>query len=529
MIILRGKHCGFCFGVQRAVEVAEKLKGDGNFLLGEIIHNELVNSKLKDAGLKIIDKEGLSKLKKGDNLVIRTHGEPESTFNFLADNSVNIIDCTCPFVRDIQNIVKKKYNEGYKIVIIGNPNHPEVIGINGWCNNSALITLDGEELSNILEDKICIVVQTTFSEEKYEKIIKNFNYTDAKTVDIFKTICYTTKRRQRETEMLSRQCDAIVVIGGANSSNTENLAKICRENCDNVFRVVSATDIDYEKVKYFNKLGVVLGASTPITQFQEVVFNMENITEEIITKVVDDKQEEATAQVENTVETVVEEKKVSKKSEMEAAFDSIKPSRDFKIGQIITAKISSAQDSGLTLSMKNAKKDFELPASELIGEYVKADYESKIGQDIRVMVVAKNPVKFSEKAMEKVLKEEAEVEEIKNGKIFEVTVTSTNKGGLIGKIGSYEVFVPASQIRLGFVKDLEKFVGKTLRLKAEKVESRGARRQIVGSQKVILEAEKAERDAIKAAKDAEFFSAIQEGDVVLGTPVRFVAFGALLT
>ena len=171
---------------------------------------------------------------------------------------------------------------------------------------------------------------------------------------------------------------------------------------------------------------------------------------------------------------------------------------------------------------------FELPKDELLGDYNKDEYTAKIGQDIRVMVVAKNPLKLSEKAMAKVLKEEGEIEEIKNGKIFEAVITETNKGGLIGKYGSYSVFVPSSQIKLGFVKDLTKYVGKTLRLKAEKVESRGARRQIVGSQKVILEVEKAERDAIKAQKEAEFFGNIQEGDVVLGTPVRFAAFGAFI-
>ena len=144
------------------------------------------------------------------------------------------------------------------------------------------------------------------------------------------------------------------------------------------------------------------------------------------------------------------------------------------------------------------------------------------------MVTGKNPVKFSEKAMEKVLKEEAEIEEIKNGKIFEAIITEVNKGGLIGKYGSYQVFVPSSQVKIGFVKDLAKYVGKTLRLKAEKVESRAGRRQIVGSQRVILEAEKAERDAIKAEKEKEFFDNIQEGDVVLGTPVRFAAFGAFI-
>ena len=526
MEILRCKQCGFCFGVERALNVVENLLGENTYILGEIIHNETVNEKLKKSGVKIIDYTQLDNLTDKDTLVVRTHGEPKKIFDKLASLKVNVVDCTCPFVKEIQNIVNKKYQDGYKIVIIGNSTHPEVIGINGWCDDSAIITDNSDVLNDINYDKLCVVVQTTFSEDKYNKIIKNFNFSDQKTVDIFKTICYTTTKRQKQTDILSKQCDAVVVIGGLNSSNTENLAKICNKNCKNVLRVSKPDDLDFEKLKYYNKLGIVLGASTPISQFQEVVFKMENITEEIITTVVDDKQEEVANKVEETVAPVKEVK--AKKSEFEAAVDSIRPNKNFNVGQIITAKISSATDAGLTISIKNAKKDFELPADEMLAEYNKEDYADKAGQDIRVMVVAKNPVKFSEKAMAKVLKEEAEIEEIKNGKIFEAVIVSTNKGGLTGKFGSYEVFIPASQIKLGFVKDLEKYVGKTLRLKAEKVESKGARRQIVGSQKVILEAEKAERDAIKAAKEQEFFDAIQEGDVVIGTPVRFVAFGAFI-
>lgn len=261
---------------------------------------------------------------------------------------------------------------------------------------------------------------------------------------------------------------------------------------------------------------------------------MEKVTEDIITtQTVDSENTSAntsveTEQVAQNIESVATEKPAQqvKKSEMEAAFDSIKPNKDFRIGQIVTAKISSANDTGLTLSLKFTKKDFELPKDEMIAEYDKETYKAKIGEEIRVMVVAKSPVKFSEKAMEKVLKEEAEIEEIKNGKIFEATIVSTNKGGLSGKYGSYQVFIPASQIKIGFVKDLDKYIGKKLRLKAEKVESK--RRQIIGSQKVILLAEKEERDAIKAAKEKEFFDAIQEGDVVIGTPVRFTSFGAFI-
>ncbi len=521
MKILVAKNSGFCFGVKRAVDKAYSI-GKG-YILGEIIHNEAVIEKLTSLGVVTIN--SLDEIPKDVNvktLMIRTHGEPEETYKRASELGLTVIDGTCPFVKNIQDIVKKYYTNGYKIAVIGRVDHPEVIGINGWCDNTAVITEDSAVLSAISADKLCVVVQTTYPENKFDKIIKNFDRSKVKTVDIFKTICYTTKRRQVEADILSRNCDVVLVLGGAKSNNTEKLYDICKLNCDNVFRIINPNEFDYEKIKSFNKIGIVTGASTPIEQFQEVVSHMEKVTEEIITT--------------ETVESVVEQEEVkapakeaSVKSEMEKAFDNIKPGKDLKIGQIVSAVITSAKDDGLTLSIKDAKRDdLSLPKSEILGEYNKEAYQDKVGQKIRVMVIAKAPIVFSEKAMESIMKEEAEIEEIKNGKIFEAVIKSTNKGGLNGEFGRYSVFVPASQIKLGFVKDLEKYVGKTLRLKAEKVESRGARRQIVGSQKVILEAEKAERDAIKAQKEAEFFGSIQEGDVVLGTPVRFAAFGAFV-
>lgn len=542
MIVIKGKNNGFCFGVKRAIENAFSLQGERRFVLGEIIHNEEVNEKLKKSGVEVVASALDERLKSGDSVLIRTHGEPKKTFDILYGKGVNVIDCTCPFVKEIHSIVEKRHNDGYAIAIIGNKNHPEIIGINGWCDNSAYICENERDLDNVSAEKLCIVVQTTFSEEKFDAIIKKFNRNKVKTVDIFKTICYTTTKRQKEADLISKSCDAVLVLGGENSNNTNKLFEICRSNCANVFRIISPKDFDYDKIKNFNKVGVVLGASTPEEQFQEVMSYMANVTEEIITTEIGDTEKEPVAPKMETAEvsndTVVEETPIvsennqaaNAKSEMEKAFDNIKPTKDLRIGQIVKAKISSATDAGLTLSVNNAKVDnFELPKEELLTEnYNKEDYKDKIGETIRVMVIGKKPLKFSEKKMEGVLKEEAEIEEIRNGKVFEAQITATNKGGLTGKFGSYEVFVPASQIRLGFVKDLDKYVGKSLRLKAEKVESRGARRQIVGSQRVILEAEKAERDAIRAEKEAEFFANVQEGDVVLGTPVRFAAFGAFI-
>ncbi len=517
MHIYVGENNGFCFGVSRAIKTTLELLGDNNYVLGEIIHNEKVNQQLIARGIKTIDTLNDVDFNGKETVIIRTHGEQKSTFNKLNELGVKVIDCTCPFVKQIHDIVDKHYAEGYKIAIIGTANHPEVIGINGWCNNTAVITENREELENICADKLCIVVQTTYSEQKFDKLMKNFTSSKAKIVDIFKTICYTTTKRQIEAETLSRKSQAVLVIGGAKSNNTQKLFDICKNFCPNVFYIVDPAEFDYEKIKNFNKIGIVVGASTPKEQFQEVISHMEKITpEETIT-------------TEIVTSEVQQEQKMAEKSEFEKALDNMKPSKDLRKGQIVSAVITSAKDEGLTLSIKGAKRDdLSLPKDEILGEYNKADYKDKIGQKIRVMVIAKNPIVFSEKAMESVLKEEAEIEEIKNGKLFEATITATNKGGLIGKYGSYSVFIPSSQIKLGFVKDLEKYVGKTLRLKAEKVESRGARRQIVGSQRVILEAEKAERDAIKAQKEAEFFGNIQEGDVVLGTPVRFSAFGAFI-
>ena len=520
MHVIIGKNNGFCFGVKCAINKAYALKGQG-YILGEIIHNKITTDKLKETGLKIIDNLERVDFKGGENLLIRTHGEPKATFDKAKKLNLNVIDCTCPFVKKIQDTVHEHFIKGYKIVIIGKKEHPEVVGVNGWCEDSALITEEANEINALSANKLCIVAQTTYSSEKFDKIIKNYTNNNVKTVDIFKTICYTTTERQNEAKVLSKKSEVVLVVGGENSNNTNKLFEICSKNCKNVFRITNPADFDYKRIKSYNNIGIVLGASTPKEQFQEVISNMENkITPEEITQ--------------ETIATEVPQEElkpnvVDAKTEMEKAFNNIRPAKDLRIGQVVTAVITSAKDDGLTLSIKDVKKDdFSLPKDELLGEYNKEDYQDKLGQKIRVMVIKKGPIVFSEKAMEKILKEEAEIEEIKNGKIFEAIITETNKGGLIGKFGSYQVFVPSSQIRLGFVKDLEKYVGKTLRLKAEKVESRAARRQIVGSQKVILEAEKAERDAIKAQKEAEFFASIQEGDVVLGTPVRFATFGAFI-
>ena len=149
MIVVKGKYGGFCFGVSRAITEAQKLSGEGNYVLGEIIHNESVISRLNDLGIITINNLDEIDTRTARNLLIRTHGEPKAVLSKAKSMGINVIDCTCPFVREIQQIVEKHYNEGYKIAIIGKARHPEIIGINGWCNGTAIITENEEELSNI--------------------------------------------------------------------------------------------------------------------------------------------------------------------------------------------------------------------------------------------------------------------------------------------------------------------------------------------------------------------------------------------
>lgn len=559
MQIVTTRYGGFCFGVKRAVETAMALEGGGNYVLGEIIHNESVVEALKAHGVKTVS--SVEEVPDGARLLIRTHGEAKAVFERAAEKKLEIVDCTCPFVRNIQKIAEEKHGQGYAVVIAGDKNHPEVKGIDGWCENCAIVVSQPFEISKIGAEKVCIVAQTTFSVEKFDEILKNIQKDCSKTVEIFKTICYTTIKRQEEAESISAECDAVIVLGGKKSNNTEKLFEICSKNCENVFRVSSPVEVDFKKLRKFKKVGIVVGASTPSAQSREVISNMENaevkasINEETAVSeqetVVNEAAQETVqepvsetapaAQEETAAEATqpaAEEKAEEPKQEiaqdtMEAAIAMMdNKSQKFRLHQIITATISQAQDDGLALYIPNTKKEVLLDKNEMLGEYKKEDFTDKVGDDIDVMVVALTPhLKLSQRAMEELQKEEAEIEEIKNGKVFEVKVTGTNKGGLTGVVEncrSYQVFIPSSQIRIGYVKELDKYVGKTLRCKAEKVEGKGSRRQIVASQRIILEAEKAERDAIRAEREEAFFNSIEVGDIVKGTTQRFADFGAFV-
>ncbi len=500
--VIIAENTGFCMGVKKAVETAKKVSGEGVYILGELIHNKTVTEEILSTGTRIID--SIDQIEEG-TLIIRSHGVGKEILDRLSQNpKIKVYNCTCPFVMKIHKIVETHYAQGYQIIIVGEPNHPEAIGINGWCNHSAIFVKDEDpDIDFSVYDKLCIVSQTTFDRAKFEKFLDNFNKKYDKTVEIFDTICYTTKENQKQAELLSKTCDAMVVIGGKNSSNTNKLYNICLKHCSNVLFVTKPDELDYNRLNNFMRIGIVCGASTPYEQAKEVFLRMD--TEVKVT--------EGFATMEEALQDMPEQTK-------------------FKKFQKITATISSATEEGLMILLPNTKKEILLKKEELDCEtFDKAEYAKKVGDDIDVLIIGLNPVVVSEKEIKRLAEEEKEIEEIKNGKVFNVTIEASNKGGLMGKYGSYSVFIPASQIKLnGFAKELEKYVGKTLRVKAEegKIESKPRRKQIVASQKVVLQEEKAIKDKEREEKENAFFDSIAVDEILTGNVVRFAPFGAFV-
>ncbi len=499
MKIVMAKHGGFCSGVKHAVDTAMALNPENTYILGELIHNQTVINAIRDKGLKVV--ESLSEIPDGSTVVFRSHGVPENYYEICRQKRINVVDCTCAFVRRTQKIVKEQYACGKQIVIVGEPAHPEVLGLLGWCNQSAYV-INGQQSipQNFAEKDLCIVCQTTFSAEKFEKIIKNIRKVCEKTVAVFKTICYTTVERQKEVEELSAKCEAILVVGGLNSSNTAKLYEIAKKHCANVFRLSDADDLDYRLLKNFKSIGIVSGASTPNAQTREVLLKMEENTEV-----------KATSSMADVVAKIDSESK-------------------FRKGQTVQATISQATEEGLQILLPFSKKEVALSKDELDCEvYNVSDYVSKIGETIELLVVELKPsLKLSQKMIKLLQEEEALSSEIENGKEFSVVCTGTNKGGLTAQLGTYSVFVPAKEIRPGFVKDLTKYEGKTLRLRALEVKKSG-RKEIIASQRVILQEERDARDAAKAEQEEEFFANISVGDVVEGKVERVTNFGAFVS
>ncbi len=541
MKVYVAKNGGFCAGVRRAVETAFSVPAENTYVLGELIHNEEVVEAVAARGIRTV--ASAAEVPRGGRLIIRSHGAPQREFAIAAERGVEVVDCTCPFVARTQRIVAAAGAQGKTVAIAGDRAHPEVAGLIGWCAGEAYVFASAEEDFGALRGKeVVLVAQTTFPEKRFSEIAENLQKVCPKTVEIFPTICYTTVWRQKEAAFLARACEAVVVIGGLKSGNTRRLGEIAEAEGAKVIRVAKSSDFDYENVKFFNRIGVIAGASTPDRLIQEVLFKMvENNAEVQETEVAGSAAEAPETEVK--AEEIVPETAAAPeeapakpeapeapKSAMTQILDDIDKEERYRKGQIIKVRVALATDDGIFVS-GSGKLENKIPAQELDCEvYNREVYEekAKAGEEIEVMVIDVKPPQLSEKRVKKLREEEAMLADIEGGKEFSVVCTGTNKGGLTAELGTYPVFVPRREIRIGYVSDLEKYVGKTLRLKLIEIRKE-RRKEIIASQRTVLEAEKAAKEAARAEKEANFFENINVGDVVEGKVERATSFGAFVS
>ena len=279
MEVIIAKSAGFCFGVKRAVDsvYSEIQKSEEPiYTYGPIIHNEQVVGDLENKGVQVINTENdIVELDKG-TVIIRSHGVSKEIYDIIKKQNLRIVDATCPFVKKIHNIVREESEKGKKIVIIGNDNHPEVEGIKGWVFGDAIVINSETDIKKLVSFKdlsLCIVSQTTFNYKKFKYLVEII---DKKGYDInvVNTICNATHVRQVEAKEIASKVDAMIVIGGKSSSNTQKLYDICKNECNNTYYIQTVKDLNLCNVESLKSIGITAGASTPKNIIEEVVLNV---------------------------------------------------------------------------------------------------------------------------------------------------------------------------------------------------------------------------------------------------------------
>jgi len=506
-VFIVAKTAGFCFGVQNAID--KTLEATGKVVtFGEIIHNDLVVNKLKEKGIYPIN--SLSEYKDG-RVIIRSHGVGKNIYDEMNKNGIEYIDATCPFVEKIHKIVHNAFDIGKQVIITGEASHAEVIGINGWCENTAIIISD-EDMANKLDfiDKECILVsQTTFSAEKFkniEKIIKN----KCKIVEIFDTICYTTRDRQREVVEIAKKVDTMLVIGGLNSSNTLKLYELAKEYCKNSYLISSIADLS-KVVNNSTVIGVTAGASTP----KELIMEVINIMSDTQVKSKEMLNEEVAVDANKSGNEFIDA--------MEMESTEVKPN----LGKKAKVIVVNATEEGIVVNF-GGKTDAFIDRTEVElddKDYNPANYAE--GQEFDAVFVAKKSndsmIAMSRKSILQKELDDKKYQEIINGNEFTIKINKAVNGGLIAKLGSFTIFVPQSEIRIGFEKKPENYVGKDLRVrKIEAKNGNSSKNRIIASHKVIAEEE-------KAAKEDAFWNQMIPNTIVKGVVKRFAKFGAFVS
>lgn len=474
------KSSGFCFGVSHAVDTAwrivEEEKGSNRklLMLGALTHNDFVVSELKAAGFSIIDDP--NEAEEGSVVLLRAHGVTPQVRECLKNRNCEIVDCTCPFVNKIHDIVRKATLEGKNIIVVGTKGHPEVVGICGEANDENVSVISSlEEIKQLDFDgkNTIIVVQTTFSSEEFYKICANVKNKIAKN-NIFDTICSTTGNRQREAVGLAEKSDVMLVIGSSHSSNTNKLFDVCKGRCVRTYLIDGIDDLEVlleqGKIQRGDKVGITAGASTPQCIILEVVGRMN----------------------ENEVMTDQEQTDIN-------FGDYIDSIPQLRRNAIVKGVITSADADYVYVDVRD-KSEGKIPRSEFVAD-PDFDLDAAISAHTEVTVIVKS-IRNSDLGKEIILSKQmldAENSKAKVQEAFEnktpvtVRITGVVKDGVIGNLGGIDIYIHKTQLKIGEVSDLESYKGQSIEILITKMDTDRHRLRVSGSHRAILSAERREK------------------------------------
>jgi 4-hydroxy-3-methylbut-2-enyl diphosphate reductase len=499
--IIVAKTAGFCYGVRRAIDIAYKARGEqacSVHTFGPLIHNRQEVERLEKQGIIATDE-----IPKESPLVIRSHGIGKNTRKRL-EEKCDLIDATCPNVSKAQKLCAQLEEQGYHSIIVGDKNHPEVLGLLEWCGENAVaVTSVAEIPDSLLGSKVALLSQTTQDEVLFLEI-EQWLSERVESLKTHNTICQATSSRQKEARELAAVSDVMIVIGGKHSANTNKLFSIIRELKTPVYHIEEACELKYKWFAGTDTVGVTAGASTPDWIIEEVVVAMDEIKNETV--------EEST--------------------ELTMA-DIFSPSSDetYKVGDILNAVVVQVGQDEVLVDI-GAKSEGVVAARELDNFE-----ELKAGDELELMLVKKsnregapvlskkaiarkkyeNDKRKQKREMAKKFDELSQSFEDKNE--FEVAVTEEVKGGVVVDLEGLRGFVPASHLEIGFVNDLSKYVGEKLRVRIIELDKK--KNRIVLSQKDILAEE---RESLKV----KTWEKLEEGAVVEGVVCRTAKFGAFV-
>ena len=510
MKITLAETAGFCFGVDRAVNMVYELleKGEKVCTLGPIIHNPQLVEELRVKGVRIV--ESPEEVDENETLVIRSHGVGKAVIDFATNKGIKIADATCPFVSKIHKIVSEKSEQGYVTVIAGDSEHQEVKGIVGHCFGENFVIADEIELEKLLtengdfaEKKVIFVSQTTFNAKKWGEMQKKLKKV-CTNAEIFDTICNATSNRQKEADMLSRQNDCIVVIGGRHSSNTAKLFDVCQKNCSRTFLIETARELPNLEICENDSVGVVAGASTPAGIIKEVIKTMSENLQPV------EEQMEVKESVQKSFEEMTDEEA------FEASLSSLTGD------QKVEGTVIAVNPTEITVDIGRGVTGYVTAAEYSSDPDAKIMDEVKVNDKMNLIIMKisdqEGTAMLSKRRYDAIAGWDNIVAAKESGEIMNGFVKEIIKGGVVAYANNVRVFIPASQATLSRNDSLEDLKGKEVSFRIIEI---GRGRRAVGSIRSVLIEE-------KKAKEAKVWENIAVGDRFTGTVKSLTSYGAFV-